>query len=335
MEIIKSPLFLEGWSEFNKYKWGLNPKKERAYSGDNKDSYIDYLIYLDRNEKIRMPKLNNYLPMVFSTSPTIFKTPKLTNHWLYAAEEVVKTITNYGIGNGICFTPNIFDVRMFQWYGYIIEPRYTYIIDFPHDKSQMTHDVRRRINKCEKNNFRFEKTNNLKDIYQCLIAPSQRKTINFFLTLDDLYVAQQLIGEEYFRPYITYTPNGEPAAAYLVLHYPGCEAFAWLAGTALDQLTSGATQFNIQNVFEDLQNSGATGLDMTGALTPEVSRYKNDFGGRLVPYYMIMSPGLWSVGYQMYKKIFSVKKVNESSFMTRFTEKMKATIDRTVVKKVI
>ncbi len=60
MENITSPLFLDGWAEFNKYKWGLNPKKARIHSASHKGAFIEYMIYLDHKEKIRMPKLNNY-----------------------------------------------------------------------------------------------------------------------------------------------------------------------------------------------------------------------------------------------------------------------------------
>ena len=334
MENITSPLFLEGWSEFNQYKWRLTPKRERVFSKNNKESFIDYIIYLDHKEKIRMPKLNNYLPMAFSHSVTT-KNRNITNQWLDAAEDVVKNISAQGLSNGICFTPNIFDMRIFQWYGYIVEPRYTYFIDFPHDKQQMSNDVRRRINNCIKNNYIFERTNKLSDIYHCLTEPSRRKNINFYLTLNDLKVAAELIGDEHFRAYITYTPKGEPACANILLHYPGCRSQGLLTGTTPEQLASGATQFTFQNVLDDLQKVGATGIDLTGATSREISRYKNDLGAQLATYYMVMQPGLWSMGYQIYRKIFSSKNSTNSSYIHQLKNKLKIAIDRTIVKKII
>jgi hypothetical protein len=334
MENITSPLFLDGWAEFNKYKWGLTPKRERVRSTSNKEAFIDYVIYLDRKNKIRMPKLNNYLPMhFFPTQEGKLLTQR--NQWLSASEELVKKFSDYGLANAICFTPNIFDVRMFQWYGYVVEPRYTYYIDFPLDVLQVSSEVRRRIAKCTKNNFIFEKTNNLSDVFHCIVDTAKRKNLNFYLTLDDLKVVAQLIGEEHFRTYVSYTPQGRPASASIMLHYPGCRTFYWIAGTVKEQLDTGVSQFTLRNTFEDLHKAGSTGVDFGAATSAELDHYKNDWGGQLVSYYMVMEPGLRSIGYQIYRKIFSSKKIDESSFIYRMKYKLKIAIDHTVVKKII
>lgn len=334
MENIISPLFLEGWQAFNNYKWGLTPKRAQAKLANNKDINIDYVVYFDRRNKIRMPKFNNYLPMQFNSTRER-KIIDLRNQWLYILEELVKEFTEHGLANAICLTPNIADIRIFQWHGYIVEPRFTYLIDFPYDVADADYEVRRRINKCTKNNFRFERTNNFSDVFHCITATADRKNINLYLTKEDLKMAQQLIGEEYFRAYVSYTSQGMPASASIMLHYPGCKTFYWMAGTVSDQLHTGVSQYNIYNSFMDLQKAGATGVDFGSATSAKINKYKNAWGGHLVPYYMVMEPGWWSISYHMYRKIFSAQLPHKNSFLMKCKHKVKALIDKTVVKKVI
>jgi hypothetical protein len=167
------------------------------------------------------------------------------------------------------------------------------------------------------------------------MATAERKNLNYHLTLDDFKVVTQLLGEEHFRTYVSYTPKGDPASASIILHYQGCKAFTWITGTLKEQLETGVSQFTLRNTFEDLHKAGATGIDIGAATSIELNNYKNDWGGQLVPYYMVMKPGLRSIRYQVYRSIFNSKKINDSSFINRMTYKLKKVVNHPIVRKII
>jgi hypothetical protein len=90
---------------------------------------------------------------------------------------------------------------------------------------------------------------------------------------------------------VCYAPDGEPASARVVLSTPGNRALVWLAGTN-GHLQSGATEFLMHYVIEDLQNTDSPGLDFVGANLPGVAEAKSKWGARLLPFYTIEAFGM-------------------------------------------
>ncbi|PWH19385.1 MAG: hypothetical protein DDG58_05045, partial [Ardenticatenia bacterium] len=61
----KSPLLLDGWLEFNRYKWNVTPIKLRISEEGKKVPAVEAILYLDKVGRIVQPPLNPYLPVVF------------------------------------------------------------------------------------------------------------------------------------------------------------------------------------------------------------------------------------------------------------------------------
>jgi hypothetical protein len=61
--------------------------------------------------------------------------------------------------------------------------------------------------------------------------------------------AARRVGDNAFRAYVAYAPDGTPAGGRIVLHHRGWQAVDWIAGTRKEYLQSGATQLTILPEF--------------------------------------------------------------------------------------
>ena len=127
---------------------------------------------------------------------------------------------------------------------------------------------------------------------ECLKETEDRQGFSHGLTTADICLAKDLLGEEHFKCYGCYAPNGEIASARIILHSHGSRAIDWVAGTKREFLNSGATQAVIAFALENLASKGAIGFDYSGANIPNVAAAKATWGGPLVPFYVLRSPDI-------------------------------------------
>ena len=74
----QSPLFLPGWLEFNRQKWGAEPQRLRFERDPANPPTLESVIYLDRKGKVWLPPLNYYLPVAFTPTPPPTRRPAAT-----------------------------------------------------------------------------------------------------------------------------------------------------------------------------------------------------------------------------------------------------------------
>ncbi|MEM0488461.1 MAG: GNAT family N-acetyltransferase [Candidatus Bathyarchaeia archaeon] len=284
----QSPLSLEGWLEFNQYKWGVKPLRVRLTEGEKELPAIEAVLYLNERGRITQPPLNPYLPVAFHPTPTD-KIPRLYRQWVSLSKLLAEEFVKRGIKGSVAFAPEVIDVRQWQWHGFLAEVRYTFYLDLPIDLDLIDHSERTRIRKAEKAGFSCEiaDKNIFPEVIACLNETEARQRFTYQLCAKDLEIALDLLGETSFRVYVCKSSTGEVASTRIVINVAGLRAIDWVAGTKRKFLSSGATQLLIWHMLTDLARQGTTEFDFAGANLPTVSAAKADWGGRLVPFYVI------------------------------------------------
>lgn len=288
---LSSPLALDGWLEFNCRKWNLRPRI-MEFKEDNKGlPLLKAILYFDKNGHVRMPPINPYLPIEFSPTPTE-QVARISRQWLCLGSLMADEIYKKGLRGTVSFPPEVSDLRPFQWKGFNIGVRYTFHLNLPVPEEQIDHAVRKQIRKALRSGFECRPAVSSQDVISCLLDTENRQGFSHGLSTGDIDMARDILGEEYFRVYGCYAPNGGIASARIVLHFPGCRAIDWVAGTKREFLNSGATQAVIAYALNDLAEVGARSFDFAGANIPNVAAAKVTWGGRLVPFYTISAPSL-------------------------------------------
>lgn len=285
---IGSVLALDGWLEFNRYKWAVEPLQLKLTTGGKDLPAIETVLYVDKGGHIVQPPLNPYLPVIFYPTPTD-KTPRLYRQWITISELLVEEFVRRGVKGSVAFPPEVTDVRQWQWHGFLAEVRYTFYLDFPYNIESSDYSERKQVNKAIRSAFTCEiaTAEILHEVIECLVETGARQGFTYDLTVGDLKKGLALLGEEHFRIYVCKSSTGEVACVRIVISAPGFRAIDWVAGAKRKFLSSGATQLLIWYALNDLAQQGAMGFDFAGANLPTVSAAKADWGGRLVPYYVV------------------------------------------------
>jgi len=284
--IPKGALALDGWLEFNRIKWGYEPRRFQIGSWSENKPVIDATYYVDKKGNIHHPRRNPYLPIGFRSTPTTHP-GKVTHQWLDHATLLVQEMLQHGLVNTMTLPPGILDIRPWTWAGFQVSVKYTYIIDFPFDFANTSKEFRRKIRRCESLGYRVERTTDMNLIHGCLAASEARQHYDLGLSAEDLELARKLIGDEHLQAYAAFAPNGDIAAASVSLVQPGTAAIGLFAGTHDAHLASGVTTLLDAKSIQDFETSGATGFDLCGANMPTIAAFKSSWGARLVPYYSV------------------------------------------------
>jgi hypothetical protein len=295
LAITQSPLALDGWVEFNQYKWGLEPHSLQLRPEGKDVPAIETILYFDKRGRIVMPRLNPYLPVVFLSSPTE-KTNRLRRQRLSVSGLLAAECLKRRLRGPIAFQPDTLDIRAWQWRGFIAEPRYTFHILLPLQLSEADPSVRKNIGKAARGGFRVVRTQRYEQVLECLYETEERQAFTHRLSSEDLRRASVLLGEDSFRCYIAEAPNGRPASAVVVLKGLG-EALGWVGGTKTQFLGSGATQFMFHHILDNLAHAGVGVFDFSGANLPTVALAKSSWGGDLKMTFSLMAPGVRTVAY--------------------------------------
>lgn len=289
--VLTSPFALDGWLEFNRVRWGVQPLKVRLSEGSSDVPAAHAVYYLNRRGQVWKPPTSVYLPVAFESTPTQSRA-RLDRQWLTVGGLLAEDMKSRGAAGRIALPPEIDDVRPWQWAGFGATVRYTFYLDLPYSESLLDPAARKQIAKSARVGFSHERVTDLTDVFRCIADTERRQGFRYGITQRDLELARDLVGEDVLRAYVCYAPAGEPASARVVLHRRGGRAIDWLVGSSDDHLRTGATQFLLSKVLPDLHAHGAAGFDFEGANLPGVSASKSIWGGRLLPFYVIEAPNV-------------------------------------------
>lgn len=187
--------------------------------------------------------------------------------------------------NTVLLPPEVLDVRPWQWQGFKAAVHYTYTTNFHFNFDLTDHYVRSHSYQCKQDRYHCDRTTDLKEVMACLQDIEARAGFQFLLKLDDLKLAQELMGIEHFRVYACFAPNRKMAAVRIVLYTVHTRAIDWVLGTLSTHLRSGAVQCLTKYCIEDLQLAGANNIDFCGANIQGVALAKANWRGLLVSYY--------------------------------------------------
>lgn len=240
-----------------------------------------------------MPPLNAYLPVAFHPTPTE-KGVRQHRQWLHVSRLLADELKKRGLGRSVSLPPEVEDVRSWQWRGFLAEVRYTLLVPLPLNMEDVDHQVRKNLSKAVRAGYvcATASENDWPEFIAVLHETETRQKFKYHLTQKDLAYLRDALDSEHFRAYTCRGPSGEIASVRAVLHSPACTSTDWVAGTRGAHLSAGATQLLIQYVLDDLRESGATAFDFAGANIPTVSAAKANWGGMLVPYYVLRPPNL-------------------------------------------
>lgn len=281
-----SALALDGWLEFNRVKWKLEPRR-LTFTAPNTDlPSIEAVVYLDRRGQVHHPPRNPYLPIRFQSTPTL-KRHRRSRQWMEMADLLAAETRRLGLTNTLHLPPEIDDVRAWQWAGFRASVRYTLFTEFPFYLEPADTSVGKIVRRAEMAGYRSVRTTNMADVTACVTETERRQGFQLGLSTADLELAARLLGEEHFRAYACHAPNGEPASVSIVLHLPGAPAIGWVGATRTADLRGGAAQQLESVIIKDLERSGASSYDLGGANIRGIAIAKGTWGSRLRPYYTL------------------------------------------------
>jgi len=193
--------------------------------------------------------------------------------------------------------PAITDLRGFLWAGFYLETRYTYCIELrDRDRlwSRLNPDVRTKVRKAERQGWMFHPEKDAESLLELLGKTRKRQNYRIpysdstLRSLLDNLLARKLIS--IFAVYV----EGSPAAAVAIFNDCHGVLHEWLAGTRVDETTTGAFQYLFWKVLEFYLDSGKgwQSLDMDGAGIRGVSYMKSHYGGKLLPVTHALSYGM-------------------------------------------
>ena len=282
-ELSLGPLFLPGWLEYNRRRWGVVPVRRTFRAEDAVRPALEVVYYLDRRGRVTSVPRNPYLPAVFTPTSTDAR-PRLYRQWLEVADLYAAELSRIGLARAIALSPEVTDIRAWQWRRMRAGLRYTFYVDFPFRLGEADNTVRKNRRKADEAGYTVGRETDMKAVYSCLKATEMRQGFTNDVSVADLELARELMGDQHLRAYTCRAPNGRAVSARVVLHDPRARAIDWLAGTEDDHVRTGATQQLIAFVLQDLSGAGATGFDFAGADHRHVAAPKADWGGRLVSY---------------------------------------------------
>ena len=289
---LSSPFFLDGWLEFNRVKWGVTPQRLTLGEPRRHVPRLDTVLYLDSRGRVTLPLLNAHLPVAFTTTESSLPA-RIVRQRQVLAGQLAEEYLARGLHGGLCLSPEVADVREWQWRGFRVEVLYTFHLPLPLDESRVSHSVRKNIRKATGAGFAcaLADLGDISGVWSCIESTEKRQGFTHGLTRDDLANVMRLMGHAHIRAYVCRNRGGGDIVAFRVaLVGNGTVAIDWIACVEEDYLGSGAVQQLLAYQLDDLASLGVTLFDVGGANLRSVSAAKLDWGGLLIPYFRICRP---------------------------------------------
>jgi len=276
----ESPLFLDGWSEFNRRVSEVEPVRIRVPEFGRQRLHA--LLYADRRGRIVLPRLNPYLPISFSLDPAS-RPLRLTSQWIRTVEPVVREMREHGVGDNLVLSPDVTDARPWKWAGFRTGLAYTIVNRFPADPAAVEPKALKLAHRARDLGYTWSPDGTPDEVIACLKETESRKGFRHGIEASEIAFLTTCLGVEHARSYTVRTLGGEPASAMVVLHQRGAMAVGVVGGTARAALRDGAAQLMMEVVLSDVAAHGATGMELAGSELESVALSKEAWGGSLVP----------------------------------------------------
>lgn len=234
-----------------------------------------------------------YPPLTPFTS-IIFKKPSSRRISKIESEqkEIISLLSAYLMKSynyvSLLLHPSIKDIRDFKWLNWKHNTNYTYEVDLQNINSlweNLDKDCRYEINKAKKNGIVVTNSTDVKMFYglyketflkQNKNPPIKEEFIEkMFSILKDNKMAEMFIAET----------AGKKAAAASIVVWDSKNAYYLLAASEPD-IKQGAPSMLLWRIIE-LMSKRFKSMDMVGANTQSIVKFKRDFATELVPYFCV------------------------------------------------
>jgi len=177
------------------------------------------------------------------------------------------------------------DARPFKKQGWSVDINYTYVAPISDLKllwDRTEQNLRRLINRCEKQDVQFTKDDDFESFFKLHLEIHKRKGVSLYLPQDQFKrYFEKLWSQGLCQLYFARLPGGQPIASQLVLLGSHPVSHTVCAGADADYLKMGANPFLRWKAFEDLSSRGFTGNDLTDAALNPVTHFKSQLGADL------------------------------------------------------
>lgn len=181
--------------------------------------------------------------------------------------------------------PNLLDVRVFlarNWTTYLHYTYTVYISDLKVLWNKVDQNLRRLINRCDRDNYKIIKNDDFKSFYDLHVKTHERKGSPIYLSYEKYKIYyEKLQAKNLCSLYHACSKDGKIASSQLVLTgiHPITHTIA--AATEETFMRSGVSAFLRWKVFEDLSDQGYLANDLTDAALNPVTKFKSQLGGNL------------------------------------------------------
>lgn len=279
------PLFEKEWVRFNEKKWGLVAKVLDIKPDKGSSWALRTVFYYNKRGRLVMPGRNSHLPVLFECGSP--KPETIESYKFEAVTKLAEKVAEAKPKASISFSPVIDDVRPFQWAGFNVTPRYTYMLTLDNWREKADKRLLRHARKAKEQGYYCELTNDIDLVQYCLGFSEERKGFSHSISNEHLRFLLDELGDNKLLASVCFSKDREPVGARLTLCTPGNMAHAWSAGINIEALRAGCNPLLFEFVVDELLKRNCNVLDLVGANIPGVAKAKSAFGGQLVTYYSI------------------------------------------------
>ena len=178
--------------------------------------------------------------------------------------------------------PTLQDIRGFVWNGWRIHVRYTYVIDLKdYSLEKIDPFTRRRIKKATEYGVKISESNDIGRVAD-LVEKSYRRH-----SVTPPFPKHYLIGlfdRGMYQLFIAQNPNGDILSGMIVVKDPPV-AYGGILGSEPEALKTGVNSLLLWSVLSNLTTEFEQ-FDFMGANVQSIAKFKSNFGGNLIPYYV-------------------------------------------------
>ena len=230
-------------------------------------------------------------------------------------ESVTNSLLNYFNSEGIdrIFLINsqyLKDIRPFTWMGWSERVRYTYILNLNKDLwTNIQSRSRRTIKKAMKNSITIKMSTDVQQFYKLFELTYSSQNLPVPVPKDFItHIFTELLKKDQCKLWVAETETGELAASAIFV-WDEKRAYGWVGASHPLHRTTGAPSLLYWSIFDELSQS-FTELDLCGANTPNIVKFKESFNPILVPYFRLDYSSKRFKSFQKVKQLLSIRRNN-------------------------
>lgn len=273
----------------------------------NKENLIGGLLVFQRKKgpfKVAAyPPLTPFTSIIFS-KPSSKRFSKIESY----NKDIIKTISDYLKSRfdfiSLLLHPNIIDIRNFLWERWNFGINYTYDTDLTNIQDlwqNLDKKSKYDINKGINSNLELTREENIDEFYRLYELTFSKQDRTPPIKKEFIKSMYYLLRKE-GKCQLYFAKSKEINISSALIIWDKKKAYYLLAASD-PQFKLGAPSFLIWKIIEDLSKN-FNSLDLCGANTDNIVKFKRDFATKLVPYYFVEKKSFFAdLAFRLYQKI--------------------------------